>query len=60
MPKRKLELRKQTLVKLTSDELDGAVGGVHGVSDSASNQTSFDTNGAKLSVQWYLQKWTIR
>ena len=60
---RKLELRKLTLVTLVTlapDELDGAVGGAHGVSDGASNQGSFDTNGVKLSAQWYLQKWTVR
>lgn len=57
---RKLVLKKLTLVNLAPEELDGVVGGVHGVTDGASNQTGFDTNGVKLSAQWYLQKWTLR
>lgn len=58
--KRVLKLSLETIANLTSDELTGAVGGITGVTDGASNQTGFDTNGAKLSVQWYLQKYTLR
>ena len=58
--RKKLDLRKLTLVTLAPDEIGGAVGGVHGVSDGASNQGGFDLNGVKLSAQWYLQKWTVR
>ena len=42
--------------KLTTDDLGGVVGGLPG---GVSNQTGFDTNGAKLSVQWYAAKFTI-
>ncbi|MEO8701261.1 MAG: hypothetical protein ABI867_14520 [Kofleriaceae bacterium] len=60
-PKKKiLKLSSETLARLTPGELQGAVGGITGVTDGASNQTGFDTNGAKLSVQWYLQKFTLR
>jgi hypothetical protein len=59
-PKKKLKLSLETIANLTPHELVGAVGGIHGVTDGASNQTGFDTNGAKLSVQWYLQKYTLR
>jgi hypothetical protein len=60
-PKKKLlKLNLETVAKLTQDELRNAVGGIHGVTDGASNQGGFDTNGAKLSAQWYLQKYTLR
>ncbi len=53
---RKLALTTLTIRKLTNDDLGGVVGGLPG---GVSNQTGFDTNGAKLSVQWYAQKFTI-
>lgn len=53
----KLELKKLTVRNLTNDELGEPVGGLPG---GVSNQTGFDTNSVKLTVQWYAAKWTIR
>jgi hypothetical protein len=57
---KKLLLDKQTIRSLTDAEAEEAVGGILGVMDSASNATSGDWNGVRLSAEWYLQKYTLR